>query len=130
MEAAMSVYLIRASETKKLHGIVWGSLDQIWDVVDEIEEPEFFEYAKLKPGGLISPTGIDPAKTSETRFSEIPPLPNGGFLPADLDPSERTFDALFDPDDLRWRRFDDTLGKHGMVSRIMATIDAHNGDIP
>nr|WP_272211449.1 hypothetical protein [Marinicella sp. W31]MDC2877337.1 hypothetical protein [Marinicella sp. W31] len=48
-------------------------------------------------------------------------------MPADLDPSERTFDALFDPDSLRWRPFDDTLGKHGMVSRIVVSLDDRKG---
>ncbi len=123
----MSVYLVRAAETKMLHGIVWGNLDQIWDALDEMDQPEFFEYAKLKPGGLLSPSGIAPAKTNETDRTTQTPLANGGFLPADMEPSERTFDALFDPDSLRWRRFDDTLGKHGMVSRIFADMNAKKG---
>ena len=92
-----------------------------------MDQPEFFEYAKLKPGGLLSPSGIEPAKSNETCCTTPTPLANGGFLPADMEPSERTFDALFDPDSLRWRRFDDTLGKHGMVSRIFADMNAEKG---
>ncbi|WP_176086283.1 hypothetical protein [Martelella sp. HB161492] len=123
----MSVYLVRSSTTKHLHGIVWGNLDQIWDVVDEAIEPEDFEFAKLGPGGMFSAKGIAPRVIDETDSPEAPALPNGGYLPPHLAPSELTFDALVYPDGLRWRRFDDTLGKHGLVSRICAAVDARKG---
>ncbi|AJY46512.1 hypothetical protein [Martelella endophytica] len=123
----MNVYLVRSADTKQLHGIVWGNLDQIWDVVDEVAEPSDFEFAKLSPGGLFSEVGIEPRVSDDTHSPDEPALPNGGYLPPDLDPSEVTFYALTEPDCLRWRRFDDTLAKHGLVSRIFAAVDGQNG---
>ncbi|AJY46985.1 hypothetical protein [Martelella endophytica] len=122
----MSNYLVRSIETKHLHGIVWGNLDDIWDVVDEVAEPSDFEFAKLGPGGMFSEAGIAARISDDTDSSDSTPLPNGGYLPPDLDPSEVTFYALTEPDRLRWRRFDDTLGKHGLVTRIFAAVDAKN----
>jgi hypothetical protein len=126
-EEAMNVYLVRSAQTKHLHGIVWGTLDQIWDVVDEVTEPEDFEFAKLGPGGMFSEAGLAPRFINEADSPDVTALPNGVLLPPHLNPAELTFGALTDPDRLRWRRFDDTLGKHGLVSRICAAVDAQKG---
>ncbi|WP_180897342.1 hypothetical protein [Martelella soudanensis] len=123
----MSVYLVRSPQTKHLHGIVWGNLNQIWDVVDEVTEPEDSEFIRLGPGGMFSGTGRAPRVVDESGSLIATALKNGGFLPAYLEPTGLTFHVLTEPDSLRLRRFDDRLGKHGLASRICAVVDAQKG---
>ena len=86
-------------DTTLLHGIAWGNLDQILNVVDEVVEPQDFESPKLGLGGLLSET--------EIALHLIDPT---------------------DLDRLCWRRFDDALGKHGLVSWILAAADLQKGE--
>ncbi|MEO1987415.1 MAG: hypothetical protein ABGX47_12340 [Martelella sp.] len=40
-------YLAWSAQTRHLRGVVWGNLNQIWYVVDEVTEPEDFEILRL-----------------------------------------------------------------------------------
>lgn len=126
----MSVYIVRHIETKEIHGLVWGTLDQIWDIVDSEFDPYGFEFAKVPCGGLLTdeasgkgqryPTLADweAWEASEDEGAPEPSFDWGRFREDDL-----LHEKLSHQKNLRWRSFDSATDGHGMVARIYANIE-------
>lgn len=107
-------YLVRDVEEKKIQGIVWGSLDEIWDTVDEWGDPALFEFARLPSGGLMDPRPIvEIPNSAKSNVDEV------GFDFAQFVCSGKIDIALDEPDRLRWRRFDCANVGHGMIARLL-----------
>lgn len=119
----MRVYLVRHIETKEVQGLFWGSLDDIWDQLDELADPLGFEYAPLKPGALYNnfPIGegrvalqYDDALTEEQEEA-------GDYFKWDgFSESECFASQLFQQSRLHWRPFDATDVGHGLLARVFA----------
>lgn len=112
----MGTYPVRHIETKELQGIFWGSLEEIWDCMDELADPHHFEYAKLSFGALYShaPIGQGRAVPVDDCYADD----FAGFDWSGFEPSENFGFQLYIGDTLRWRRFDAADTGHGLVAQI------------
>lgn len=107
----MDVYLVRHIETKEVQGLFWGTLDEIWDQLDELTDPLGFEYARLKAGALYNTFQIGEGRVVD---------PDLSFDWSDFFASETFREELHGARKLRWKPFDATDQGHGLLARMKA----------
>lgn len=112
------MFLVRERESKRYLGIfaATGSAD-LWDMVDEHDDPADYEWAEIQIGGFIfeqprpllndiSDDEVDPTKEWDG------PFPNAKLATNEL------MDRELYSDDLEWTRFDFGNVGDGLIARI------------
>lgn len=111
----MGTYLVRHIKTKEIQGIFWGSLDEIWDAMDELGDPFGFEYAALAPGALYTDAPIGKGRViNEPLTGTDPHFSWDGFTS-----SEKFTEQLALHNKLRWKPFDPANEGHGVLARLV-----------
>jgi hypothetical protein len=135
----MKLYLVREFGTTKIHGIFWAETPAaLWDAVDEMADPVFFEWAEI-----VSPGGV----WRDESLSEVEGVPERDKFP-DGDAGEQAFDKAYckvlsfgftrwgdhmfgmmdDQDEWVWERFDAADEGVGMVARAIRRARARTRD--
>ena len=116
----MKVYLVRRIEDKGVLGVFWGSPEAVWDCVDELGDPPFFEAAELTFGAIYIDTPTEPVWQQYSDMEEEGP----DYGPEDFagyTPNETFFSAIRDQASLKWKRLDYADEGVGLLRRIFDT---------
>jgi len=112
------MFLVRDRESKRYLGI-FAATDSadLWDMVDEHDDPADYEWAEIELGGFIFENPrplLDP-----TPDDEVDPTIewDGPFPNAKLMTNEMMHRELYS-DDLEWTRFDFADVGDGLIARI------------
>lgn len=116
----MKIYAVREAGTYKFHGIFWAkSAADLWDAVDEMGDPAFFEYAKIRrPGGLWHGKSNDET-TATGQIGDIDDESDSHFMHPLEHMGELLGEMLFTMDRHIWTPFDTANEGVGLVARAM-----------
>ena len=123
----VKVFLVREAESYVLAGIFWArDPATLWDLVDEMGGPAFFEYAELGPGGLFTYEPIGTRPPVPQRGDELDDESaagqaalTAGLSLANFEFAESTLNDVTEMDALRWRRFDPADEGVGAAARAV-----------
>lgn len=80
----MNLYLVREAGTTKVHGIFWAdNAAALWDAVDEMADPAFFEWTEIEQASGV---------WRDEALEEARPIPDRGAFPESAE-GEETFDT-------------------------------------
>jgi len=120
----MQIYLVRHIETKEIAGLFCGSKVEVWDTVDEIDDPYSYEYAVLNSGAIYTHAIIGEGPIAQQwDFKKDDDEESIPFDWSSFNESEVFCEQLHCQNQLRWHRFDASDVGIGLIARIVQNVD-------